>query len=299
MRAQEPEIWLPHHVLVAPEGGSPRGWLLFLHGILGSGPNWRTIARKLVVDRPDWGAVLVDLRMHGRSQGAPPPHELDAVARDLDRLASDLDRRDMPVRGVIGHSFGGKSALAFRRLASGGSTSAAAGLVETWVLDASPSIREAASPRPIGDPGDGAIEVLRALEQAPGQFSSRGEHLAWMTGRGFSRGLAEWLGMNLVSDGGTFRLRLDLGAIRELLADYCRQDLWPVVESPALPGAIRFVVAGRSNAVNPEDRERLEDLAVRGIVSLHVLADAGHWLHLDAGAELLGLLSAELGPPAG
>jgi pimeloyl-ACP methyl ester carboxylesterase len=284
---------------MAPEAGQPRGWLLFLHGILGSGPNWRTIARKLVADRPDWGAVLVDLRMHGRSQGAPPPHDLDAVAGDLDRLAADLEGREMPVRGVIGHSFGGKSALAFRLLASGGPTSAASRLVDTWVLDASPSIREAAPARPAGDPGDGAIEVLRALEQAPGQFSGRDEFLAWMNGRGFSRGLAEWLGMNLVSEAGSYRLRLDLTAIRLLLEDYCREDLWPAVEGAGLPGALHFVVAGRSSAVTADDRVRLEDLAARGVAAVHVLPDAGHWLHLDAGAELIALLSAELAPPAG
>lgn len=299
MSAQRPEVWLPHHVLIAPEGRTPRGWLLFLHGILGSGPNWRTIARKLVAERPDWGAVLVDLRMHGRSQGAPPPHDLDAVAADLERLAADLEGRGMPVRGVIGHSFGGKSALALRRLAAGGRTGAAARLVDTWVLDASPSMRAPEAPRPDGDPGDGAIEVLRALERAPGQFSSRDDFLAWMTGRGFSRGLAEWLGMNLVSEGGGFRLRLDLGAVRLLLEDYGRQDLWSAVEDAALPGALHVVVAGRSSAVAAEDRARLEELSARGLASLHVLPDAGHWLHLDAGAELIALLGAQLAPPAG
>jgi esterase len=126
--------WIPHHALVAPEGPAPAGWLLFLHGILGSGANWRTVARRLVAARPDWGAVLVDLRMHGRSQGAPPPHTLDAVAADLERLAADLAGRGMTVGGVVGHSFGGKTALAFRARAP-------RGLVETWVLDATPPSR--------------------------------------------------------------------------------------------------------------------------------------------------------------
>ncbi|HTE51343.1 MAG TPA: alpha/beta hydrolase [Kofleriaceae bacterium] len=288
--ASDSTTWIPHHVLVAPEGAAPRAWVLFLHGILGSGANWRTIARKLVSARPDWGAVLVDLRMHGRSQEAAPPHDLAAVAGDLERLAADLDRRGMPVAGVIGHSFGGKSALAYRGRAP-------AGLLETWVLDASPSIREEEPPRPEGDPGDGAIEVLRMLAALPGQFSNRDEFLASVTARGFSRPLAEWLAMNLVADGGAYRMRLDLGAIGELMADYGRQDLWPVVESTDLPGALRFVVAGRSSAVTTDDRARLEPLAASGRVSLHVLPDAGHWLHLDAAGELLRLFTDELVEP--
>ena len=74
----------PHHVLVAPTGASaPTQWLLVLHGILGSGVNWRTFAKRLVTARPEWGAVLVDLRMHGESQGAPPPHTLASAAVDV------------------------------------------------------------------------------------------------------------------------------------------------------------------------------------------------------------------------
>jgi esterase len=286
--------WIPSHALVAPDGKTPEAWLLFLHGILGSGSNWRTIARRLVAARPDWGAILVDLRMHGRSQDAPPPHTLDAVAADLDALAADLAGRGMRVAGVIGHSFGGKSALAFRRLAP-------AGLLETWVLDASPSPRPdalAAEPRAEGaPPGDDPIEVVGMLEALPGQFSGRDEFLAAVTGRGFSRPLADWLAMNLEREAAGFHLRLDLAAIRELLTDYYQQALWPAVESSDLPGALRFVVAGRSSAVPGRDRDRLQALAADGRVDVHLLPDVGHWLHLEAADALLRLFVDGLARP--
>ena len=48
------------HALVEPPAGKPQKWMLFLHGILGSGANWRSFARALVKERPEWGAVLVD-----------------------------------------------------------------------------------------------------------------------------------------------------------------------------------------------------------------------------------------------
>ena len=288
--------WLPHHALVVPDGAPPAGWLFFLHGILGSGPNWRTIARRLVSARPDWGAVLVDLRMHGRSQAAPPPHTLAAVAADLERLAADLAGRGMAVTGVVGHSFGGKAALAYRGRAP-------AGLAETWVLDASPSARpgaldEAAAARATGEPpGDAAGEVLAMLGELPGLFSSRDDFLATVTARGFSRALADWLAMNLEREADRFRLRLDLAAVGALLADYYEEDLWPLVESSSLPGALRFVVAGRSSAVDAADRRRLEALAAAADISLDVIAEAGHWLHLDAADSLLGLLGDRLSHP--
>ena len=261
---------------------------------MGSGPNWRTIARRLVAARPDWGAVLVDLRMHGRSQEAPPPHTLVAVAEDLERLAENLGGQGVNVSGVIGHSFGGKAALAYRQRAP-------EGLVETWVLDASPSSRagalaESGTAAP-ETPGDGAGDVLLMLESLPGQFSSRDEFMAAMADRGFSRPLAEWLAMNLDRVDGGVRMRLDLGAVRALLADYHAQDLWPAVESE-LPGQLRFVVAGRSSAVSQDDRARLESLAGDRI-ALHVV-DAGHWLHMEAADQLLQLFTDELSRlPAG
>src|SRR5580692_7313306 len=102
--------------------------MLVLHGILGSGNNFATIARRLAAACPAWGFALVDLRMHGQSQGAPPPHTIAAAAEDLGRLEEGLRS---PVAGVMGHSFGGKVALAYAARAQHE-------LDQVWVLDASP-----------------------------------------------------------------------------------------------------------------------------------------------------------------
>ena len=265
--------WLPHAAKVAPEGGDVRGWLFFLHGILGSGANWRTIARRLVAARPEWGALLVDLRMHGRSQGAPPPQTVAAAADDLVRLAAESG---LPVAGVVGHSFGGKVALALRgKLA----------LDTIWVLDATPGPRA----EPKDDP-DSAQHVLDALRQLPRLLPDRAAFVEAMTGRGFSRGLADWLAMNLEAADGGYRLRLDLDAVGELLADFYRRDLWSALESG--PGAMHLVIAARSRALDQADRRRAAALPI----AVHTL-DAGHWLHMEAPDALLALLSAELPAP--
>ncbi len=262
--------WVPHAVKVAPEGGAPGGWILLLHGILGSGANWRTIARRLVAARPDLGGLLVDLRMHGRSQAAPPPHTIDAAAGDLVRLAGELK---LPLAAVVGHSFGGKVALALRGQLP---------LAQTWVLDATPGAR--AEPR---DDPDSAQHVIDALRALPAAFSDRAAFTAAMTARGFSRALADWLAMNLEPADGGYRLRLDLDAIGALLADYYRRDLWPALESGA--GEAHLVVAARSRALDAEDRARAAHLPIR----VHTI-DAGHWLHMEAPDQLLALFSAEL-----
>jgi pimeloyl-ACP methyl ester carboxylesterase len=264
--------WVPHSVKVAPEGGgAPRGWIMFLHGILGSGANWRTIARRLVTARPDLGAVLVDLRMHGLSQGAPPPHTIEAAASDLVPLAGELS-----LAAVVGHSFGGKVALALRGQLE---------VAQTWVLDATPGARA----EPKADP-DSAQHVLEALRTLPPAFPDRAAFVAAMTSLGFSRALADWLAMNLEPSDGQYRLRLDLDAVGALLADYYRRDLWPALERG--PGEAHLVIATRSRALSDEDRRRAAGLPIR----VHTI-DAGHWLHMEAPDALVALLSAKLPTP--
>src|SRR5262249_30264118 len=95
--------FIPAHALVTAPDAAPSRWMLVLHGILGAGANFRSFARRLAIACPDWGFVLADLRMHGQSQGAPPPHTIDAAAADLVRLTDAIER---PISAVMGHSFG-------------------------------------------------------------------------------------------------------------------------------------------------------------------------------------------------
>jgi pimeloyl-ACP methyl ester carboxylesterase len=96
--------------------------------------------------------------------------------------------------------------------------------------------------------------------------------------------------MNLEPDGGAYRLRLDLDAVGELLADYYRRDLWSALESG--PGRAHLVIAARSRALDADDRRRAAALPI----ATHTI-EAGHWLHMEAPDPLLALFSAELPAP--
>jgi len=264
-----------HHEPIARGDRAPVRWLVLTHGMFGAGSNWRGIARKINERRPEWGIVLVDLRAHGRSEHGEPPHTIAACAADLRALCDQLAAAGTPIDAVAGHSFGGKVALAARALA-------APRLRQTWVLDASPSIR-----REPEDSANSALAVLALMEQLPRTWPRRDDFVAAVTAAGHSQALARWLAMNLVpDDAGAFVLRLDLAVMRAMIDDYRAQDLWRVLLDPALPGTIEIVIAERSTTISEDDRARL------AAAPPHVHVDriaAGHWLHIEAPAEVIEL----------
>lgn len=267
------------HALVTSPGVTPERWMLFLHGILGSGANWRGFARRLVAARPRWGAVLVDLRMHGASQGFRPPHTVAAAAEDLLALDGAL-----PVRAVVGHSFGGKVALEY--LARRGDA-----LEQVWILDAMPGARPAARGSEV------VLNVLELLEAMDPVVPSREAFIAHVQRAGYSQDIAQWLAMNLRPAEGGYVLRVDLRAIRALLEDYFARDLWPVIEERRSGTAqVHLVIAGRSTVFDPSDRERAVRAAAAsgGRVKVHVLPEAGHWVHVDDPEGLLAAMLAAL-----
>lgn len=275
-------MFAPAHDLVTAPEVTPRRWMAFLHGIYGRGANWRTIARKLSGARPDWGYVLVDLRMHGQSQDAPPPHTLAAAAEDV--AALEVDGR--PVQAVCGHSFGGKVALEVRGRAL-------VDVAHTFVLDASPSPRAGM----LGDTEDTVVRVLSLLAELDGPFASRDDFVDAVERRGFSLGLAQWLAMNLESRPHGYEMVLDPAPLRALLADYAGRDLWAAAAADGGPGTLDLVVAGGSAAVSAADRQRFAGLAAGAPdrLALHEIADAGHWLHVEAGDQVVDILAARLG----
>lgn len=269
------------HSIIVPDGVAPLHFMLFLHGILGSGANWRGFARRLVTGAPEWGAILVDLRMHGASQSFPPPHTVEAAACDLAELEDALA---LPVRGVLGHSFGGKVAMEY---ASGRTEQ----LTHAFFLDSNPG------PRPTARGSETTTAVLAMLETLPREFRDRAEFVDGVVTRGFDRGLADWLGQNLERRGDILRSRLDLAAIRALLDDYFMRDLWRLVESPTGRAHVAVVVGGKSSVFDAEDLVRLEravsveSAGGQGRVSAHVLPTAGHWLHVDDPEGLLRIVT--------
>ena len=280
---------LAHSLVTAPSVSTehpPTRWMLFLHGILGSGANWRTFAKQIVAAKPEWGAALVDLRLHGESQqGFGPPHTLAAAARDVEELITTLESAPggSPVRGVLGHSFGGKVALELARQRNGE-------LDQLFVIDSTPSAR------PDGRGSESTQHIVDLLTQLPTEFPDRAAFTAWIEARGVSRPTAMWLAMNVrpLPQTTRFVFRVDVAGIREMLADYFRVDLWGLLEHPPAqaPMQAHLIVGGRSGIVDQADRERVKRCPK---TTLDVIEEADHWVHVDAPDALRALVLGYLG----
>lgn len=274
----------------------PDRWMFFLHGILGRRQNWRSFARRWLRARDAsggdlrWGAVLVDLRLHGESSSfGSPPHQLSDLAGDVVQLAQSLGS---PLRAVTGHSFGAKIAVLALSEHVRSHSEDSDGDSELWVLDAPMAARGI-------DGQSSTARVFSALEQIGADFADRAGFTAALAQRGVSAGVGQWLATNLVrNDDGSVRFPLDLEALKGLLHEYAGTDLRATLEALAAGErsgrcSVGVVTGCQSDAVDDAGLEFYRRLADTHPRARHLqLEQADHWLHI---ADPEGL-AAIMGP---
>ena len=238
-----------------------------LHGLFGSGTNWRTIARKL---GNRLACHLVDQRNHGRS-----PHARDmsypALAADVQAY---LDAHEIERTGLIGHSMGGKTAMTLALTAPER---------VRWLVVA--DIAPAPSPsdhRPI-------LDALRALPIDG--LASRAAAEAALAPAIPDLGLRRFLLQNLVhAAAGGLRWRIDLDAIASALPDLT--DFPPTAPDAVYEGPTLFVRGERSDYVTARHEPRIS--ALFPAASVVTVAGAGHWLHAEQPAAVTAHVEAFL-----
>ncbi|KAG8661068.1 protein ABHD11 isoform X3 [Manihot esculenta] len=268
---------------------------VLLHGILGSRKNWGTFTRRLAREFPMWQFLLVDLRCHGDSASMKKrgPHTVASTAFDVLKLVAQLR---MTPRVLIGHSFGGKVVLSMVEQAA----KPLARSVRAWILDATPGKVRAG-----GDGEDHPAELISFLRKLPKEVSSKREVVNALLQEGFSTDVAQWVVTNLQPNGpGSslgFSWVFDLDGIAEMYKSYEETNLWKFVENLPRGVHVNFLKAERSlHRWALEDLQRIhaaEDTAAEegGGVEMHVLEDAGHWVHADNPDGLFRILSSSFG----
>ncbi|KAF7151144.1 hypothetical protein RHSIM_Rhsim02G0173700 [Rhododendron simsii] len=163
-----------------------------------------------------------------------------------------------------------------------------------------------------GDSTDGNEERVSGLDmllllcaflQSKSLVASKRDVVVALERHGFSKDVAQWVVTNLRESGpsgsspSSFSWVFDLNGIAEMYQSYEETSLWKIVEDVPRGVHVNFLKAERSlHRWALEDLQRIhvaEELAADegGGVEMHVLEDAGHWVHADNPDGLFKILS--------
>jgi pimeloyl-ACP methyl ester carboxylesterase len=236
--------------------------VVILHGLCGSSRNWRGIADALADSHR---VYLPDARNHGASPRAQTM-SYGAMARDVLALI-ECERLQQPL--VIGHSMGGKTAMALALE----QPQAIAGVA---VIDV--------APEQCGDQFSRYVTAMRGLDTAGASGRKEARQALEQSLGGDAP--VESLMQNLRRHDERFDVRLNLLAVAMCMQELCafpRPLLNKCYDGPAL-----FVSGADSDYVRPESRTVIARLFRNA--ELQTIADAGHWVHADQPHALLRVL---------
>ena len=235
--------------------------LVILHGLFGSSDNWRGLAKELATKCQ---VISVDLRNHGRS-----PHSSEQTyALMVEDLAELFERLKLEKVDIIGHSMGGKVAMAF-------SQRYPQWLRRLVVVDI--------APRQYHDEHSAIFRVLLALDLS--LFTSRNEVDDALKIALPDKAVRQFLLMNLAINGEQLSWRINLQALydnySQLLAAVCED------ETIMIPSC--FIRGGLSAYIGDEDEDLIRSYFP--YAELATIEQAGHWVHAEAPQQFLSKIT--------
>lgn len=263
--------------------------VFFLHGLLGSATNFRTLQMAAARTRPTFA---LDLRNHGRSPHAPDA-SLDALACDVAAAIEKAQPRrsetaaTAPGATIVGHSLGGKVAM---RLAQLRPDLVGGGVI---VIDIAP-VAYSGETNAGWKSVQGVVHAAAALN--PSLYRTRGEVEAALALHVPEAGVRSFVAQNLVpAADGVYAWRVNFKNIIQslpLYAGYPEDDVARRNPATALLDA-HFIAGELSPYIAPAHAGAIFDLFPKA--KTHVVKGAGHWVHADRPQEFWALLAVLLG----
>jgi len=248
--------------LVATEYGEGPP-VAILHGLFGSGRNWRSVAQQLASRHH---VLAFDLRNHGGSPWADGMSYREMV-EDL-RMA--LDRRRLERPALLGHSMGGKVAML-------------AALLYPAEVDRLVVVDIAPAPNP--PTLLSYVRALRATDLAG--VTRRSEVDTTLAAAVPNAAERAFLLQNLVVGDGTARWRLNLEAIEREFPEIVG---FPELPTDALYSRPTLFVAGsRSNYIRQDQEPEIRRLFPRSRITR--FDGAGHWVHAEQPQSFIATVS--------
>jgi esterase len=227
--------------------------LAILHGLFGSGRNWRSVAQHLAARHR---VLTFDLRNHGASPWADGM----SYGEMVEDLRATLRARGIQQAALLGHSMGGKAAMLTALLHP-------REVDRLVVVDIAPTVNPP-NLRPY-------IRAMRAVDL--GGVKRRSEVDVALAGAVPDPAERAFLLQNLVIDENAARWRLNLDAIE--------RGFPQILGFPDLPagtayrGPALFVAGARSNYIQPEHESNIRRLFPRARITR--IEGVGHWVHAE------------------
>lgn len=248
-----------YQILGKPTAKTP---LVFLHGLMGYGLNWRKIALSFESDRQ---VLIFDQRGHGKSFKPESGYRPEDYAEDLGLI---IDELNWPQIDLVGHSMGGRNALnfAFRFPLR----------VRRFVMeDMGPEV------------APGSLERIQGLiSVVPVPFSDKlkakeffmNEYPKLMASNPQAATLGQYFYANIAERAdGTVSWRFNIQAIMTSLTEGRKGERWQEWESLSMP---TLVVRGEKSKDLPQ--ATFEEMLKRNPICRGVvIPGAGHWVHFD------------------
>ena len=226
--------------------------IVLIHGLFGSADNLGLMARSL---KDKYKVISVDLRNHGRS-----PHSDQFTYREMAQdVLAVIDQLDIERFSLIGHSMGGKVAMAATELA-------ATRINHLLVLDMAPVHYHVHRHENVFN---GLREVSRHT------VSKRSEAEPLLAKHVVEPGVRQFLLKSFAKqESGLFDWRFN---VEGLIANYATimgwQDITP------FSGKTLFIKGQNSEYILPEHRSAIG--AQFPNAKAHLVANTGHWLHAE------------------
>ncbi|MEP6724150.1 MAG: alpha/beta fold hydrolase [Variovorax sp.] len=233
--------------------------VVILHGLFGAGRNWMHIAQSLAAH---YRVYLPDARNHGAS---PWAETMSYAEMALD-VAALIEREQLQQPFVIGHSMGGKTAMALAL----GHPQLVGGVA---VIDI--------APEDYADQFSSYVSAMRGLDLAAG--TQRREIRQALADSLSPEAPVDFLMQNLRHQGDRFDWRLNLLATAVCMRELC--GFAAALRQESYDGPALFLAGADSDYVRPESLAGIR--ACFPGAQLERIPDAGHWVHADQPQALL------------
>lgn len=247
------------------EDSSPK--LIFLHGLMGRGKNWQSIAKNF---SKDYQCLIYDQRGHGESIKPETGYHLDDYALDLKGLLDNLGWSE-PI-SLVGHSMGGRVSLFF-------ATKYPELVKKLVIVDIGPT-----------SDWSSMQGVLDKMNFVPTPFVSRQEARSFMETEFFpkykNKMVMEFFYSNLVKKGDGYDWVFSPSAIKQTLEVSRLADYWSDFKNLSMKTLL--IRGGKSPDLLQGDYEKV--VANNPNIQGKVVAEAGHWVHAEKPLETIGLI---------